>query len=338
MAKIQQEAQRNAEHNKTSSPSTQPEAATPKISIKPENPFKQLQASAQDQSRPAVNITPAKRDSTSQTRASSQSTPQDSLETWEHKTLCDIFRLSLAESRTHDVHGNRLFYVAGVRSELDEAGSAPRIHTSLLDQAMLEAASLQDHKPLEYLIPCWKRVSRALRNTRSDVKDDPKVGTLKEARRLCMSYAIFAITMPEMFGHEVDPVASFAPHLLLDMDNEKSIDHDFLSEACARFADDETIKDALVRAMEHVSKELSSLSMNDNYKPHIMVSRREYSPLSLQKLMSHCRPCAILPATSPLSKPWLPRQSSVPLAFPLAASKHTLYSAPSSAYRPCSLT
>ena len=76
----------------------------------------------------------------------------------------------------------------------------------MLDQALLEAASTQGKTttPLNYLLECWKRVSRHFKGLRKNGEEDPKFQIVKEARRLCMSYCMFAATMPEMFGYVKD--------------------------------------------------------------------------------------------------------------------------------------
>lgn len=127
--------------------------------------------------------------------------PEESLEAFEDRTLSAIFKVSLKEDRQHDMHGQKLIYLPGVRAEFEDQGREPRMEVSVLDQALLEAASNIDlQKPLDYLLPCWKRVSRVYKGFRKSRDDDPKFDVIREARRLCMSYCIFAITMPEMFG------------------------------------------------------------------------------------------------------------------------------------------
>jgi len=107
---------------------------------------------------------------------------------------------------------------------------------------------------------------------RSGSTEDPKYDILKEARRLCMSYCIFAITMPDMFGQETTPINPLAKHLLVDPEHDRGICHDFLSEAVSRFSEDDSIRDALVGAVEQLSQELSKKSMNDDYKLYVQVS------------------------------------------------------------------
>lgn len=251
------------------------QAETPKTSDLPKaNPFAQLGVKADSKAPPRINIKPKPTlsqngDGSTDVRPRSQQGSRDSIEIWEDRTLNTIFRLSLDPSTTRDAHGHRVYYLPSVRSDLEDEGVPVRLNISILDQAILEAASnLQEEEPLDYLLGCWKRVSRIFRGMRSN---DPRFGILKEARRLCFSYCIFAVTMPDMFGQEPSPVNSLAERLLVDSEHDRGICHDFLSEAVSRFDEDESVKEALVGAMEQLSRELSKLSMNDDYKPYILV-------------------------------------------------------------------
>ena len=62
-------------------------------------------------------------------------------------------------------------------------------------------------------------------------------------------------------------------HLLVDPEDDRGVCHDFLTEAVRRFDEDESIKDALVKAIEELSRKLDELTLNDNYKPYVLVSR-----------------------------------------------------------------
>ena len=93
--------------------------------------------------------------------------------------------------------------MASIREDLDQEGYPVRLDTHILDQAILEAASnLGKTTPLDYLLACWKRVARLSKTFKTRNEDDPdsKYSIVKEAKRLCMSYCIFAVTMPDMFG------------------------------------------------------------------------------------------------------------------------------------------
>lgn len=61
------------------------------------------------------------------------------------------------------------------------------------------------------------------------------------------------------------------PFLLLDPEEDKGIDLEFINEAVKRFDEDENIKPAFITAVEGLSQELAELNMNDDYKPYIMV-------------------------------------------------------------------
>lgn len=172
------------------------------------NPFSQLQSKTSSNGAPKINITPSgdgeesgvgltptKRERPGS--AAGRSPSRESPEQWEDKMLRGVFRLSLQLENKQDSHGHRLHYVAGVREEIEEQGAPLRLTTGNLDQALLEAASgLGKETPLDYLLGCWKRVTRQYKALKPE---NPRHETVKEARRLCMSYCIFAVTMPDMF-------------------------------------------------------------------------------------------------------------------------------------------
>ena len=124
------------------------------------------------------------------------------LDQWEDMTLSDIFRVTLHPDHQNGVHGHRLRFLQGTMQDIEESGQEGRLSTGTLDQALLEAASTPGKgiTSLDYLLGCWKRVIREWKPLRKGGEQDPKFVIVKEARRLCMSYCIFAITMPEMFG------------------------------------------------------------------------------------------------------------------------------------------
>lgn len=67
---------------------------------------------------------------------------------------------------------------------------------------------------------------------------------------------------------ERSPLASY---LLLDPEDEKGIDFEFISEAVKRFDEDENIKPAFITAVEELSAGLSSQDVNGDYKPYCIV-------------------------------------------------------------------
>ena len=184
-----------------------------------------------------------------------------------------VFRLSLDEDQKQDMHGHPLHFLPGVKQDLQEAGEPLRQSTGTLDQAILEAASgLHKTTPFQYLLACWKRVSRLIRGFKKPTSEDQKYRIVREARRLCMSYCIFAVTMPEMFGRETGR-NELTEYLVANPDDEHGLDHDFLSEMTSRFAEDDTVKEVVVAAVEEMSHQLAKMTMNDDYKRYTMALR-----------------------------------------------------------------
>lgn len=172
------------------------------------NPFAQLgqKANAKSVLREASTmgrpITPLKRERPPSSSEGFCAKIGESLGTWEDRILSTIFRLTLDPAIIQDSGRNRLHLVAGVRSDLEEQHQSIVFTTAVLDQAILEAASGLEEKvtPLDYLLGCWKRVIQQLRNFKGPNAEESKLTILKEAKRLCMSYCCFAVTIPEMFG------------------------------------------------------------------------------------------------------------------------------------------
>ena len=245
-----------------------------------DNPFSQLGTKQVNASGSRINITPANgRPVTPQKRPSTTGRPSsrsgETLEQWEDRILSSTFRITLDPEHRLDSHGNQIQYVAGTRNDLEEQNETIRLNTALLDQAIPEAASNLKigTMPLDYLIPCWKRISKQHRALKKNGEQDPKFGVIKEARRLCMSYCIFAVTIPDMFEQDVPPMNPLIPHLLIeDPEDERGIDHDWMTEAISRFSDDDSVQGAMVGAVDELSEQLAGMNMNDDFKPFVTVS------------------------------------------------------------------
>ncbi|CAN8104210.1 unnamed protein product [Discula destructiva] len=246
--------------------SSGPEAKRAKINITPSvpasNPFSKLAVgSAKPASPSAGNMPPPKRNA------------PESFEDWADKTLSQIFRFTLNESRQTDVHGRPLTFLPGVRDELLSSPTPDgplRLSLDVVEQGILEAASAFSHdKPLmDYMLPCWKRVIQARKGLRAATPE--KENLLAEAKRLCMSYCLFAVTLPDLFGREARPDHdTLVPYLLHDMEHESGLCLEFLQEAVSRFAEDESLPEVFVKAMLEISSRLSKLTMNDDYKPYV---------------------------------------------------------------------
>ncbi|KAI8634270.1 ubiquitin fusion degradation protein 2 [Xylariaceae sp. FL1651] len=216
---------------------------------------------------------------------------EESLEDWSNRLLSDIFLVTLDPSRTSDSRGAKLTYLPELRAELEQSGEPVKLTTSSIDAALLEAAK---HVPtsqalLDYLLPCWKRVMRASRPLRRPPPE--KEAVLSEAKRLCMSNCIFALTMPEYFGRNANPNHdSLVPYLLRNHDNEDGVCLDFFTEAVSRINEDETVAPIFTEAMVIMSEQVAKMTMNDDYKPYIncLVTYSRFPPL-LDALARHPR-------------------------------------------------
>ncbi|KAK4549873.1 hypothetical protein LTR36_005174 [Oleoguttula mirabilis] len=216
--------------------------------------------------RPA---SPAKRNSDGAERPRSQREPEN-LETWQDRNLRSIFRVTLRPEEVKDAHGHPLLFLGSTRQDLNDENAPFLLNNTVLEGAITEAASqAPGGKPFEYLLACFKRISRGIRGTKYSGADDPKRDILKETRRLCMSYCVFAVTMPEMFGENVPSTNPLVDHLLSDPECDSGICTDFLDEASTRMDEDESISTALVGAAEDLSRRLATVDMNGDYQSYV---------------------------------------------------------------------
>lgn len=143
---------------------------------------------------------------------------------YENRILGEIFRITLDPEEKVNSAGNKLIYLPNLRQEVTDENEPIHLTTGRLDSAIMEAASTINHKKsiLDYLLPCWKRVIKALKALKGYAGARDVV--LKEAKRLCMSHCVFAVELPEMYEREKNPLTdSLVPYLLMDDDNEKRI-------------------------------------------------------------------------------------------------------------------
>ncbi|TAQ85089.1 hypothetical protein B7494_g6589 [Chlorociboria aeruginascens] len=279
-----------------------PATAKPKINITKastsENPFQKLVQQSDSSSASTVRLSSRggkKHARTEDEQVTSRPAPRkvaalagdESIDVWEHKALSHAFRITLDSDEPTDSPNHRSLYLKGLRQDLEDEGAEVRLTRDRLDSALLEAASAVPHNKsvLDYLLPCWKRINKALKGLKgyADQKDE----ILKEARRLCLSYCIFAVSMPDLFGHATD---SLTPYLLNEPAEEKGIDQEFLREAVARFGEDLDAKSMLTKAVSGLSLQLSNMTMNDNYKPY----------MNAMKLLTQFAPIVTAIAEDPL--------------------------------------
>lgn len=220
----------------SASASSSPRPAETKAESKNAEKLPPIEARANTSARPAPPATPhsagsitagstnttAKRrasevDGHSATASPRKQTPlqrEETIEDYADRALGTIFRVTVDANRTTDHYGHKLIFLPNVSQELADEGAPLRLDAGRLEQIIMEAATeFQQDRPLfDYLLPCWKRVVKMLKVLRGPAPQ--KEALLKEARRLCFSNCVFALTMPELFGYVVDPRQS-APWLLL---------------------------------------------------------------------------------------------------------------------------
>ncbi|KAJ4403561.1 Ubiquitin conjugation factor E4 [Didymella pomorum] len=257
----------------SASGASSPKPAAPSPQPRTQSPALSSQTDGKTETKPAtrINIKPAATASTTAADAPPPAPrPQDnSIEGWEDRTIGSIFRITLEEGRSQDAHGHKVYFASSLKQDLQDEGRPLRFSTDVLDSVVLEAASSHTHgNALDYLLGCWKRVARQSKAITN--KNDPKYEIVRELRRICFNYAIFAATMPDMFGEEAPLEKPLTERLLLGPDDDRGICFDFLQEACNRAEDDETAKEALVGAVEDLSRRLALASMNSDYKPYML--------------------------------------------------------------------
>lgn len=217
---------------------------------------------------------------------------EEPIEDWSDRVLGDIFRITLDPSRTQTLDGRGTkTYLENTAEEMQQGGEPLKLTSQNIDSALLEAATAQPaSKPLlSYLLPCFKRVIKVTSSLRRPTPE--KQAVLEEAKRLCMSNCIFAITMPELFSREPNPAHdTLVPYLLRHHDNEDGVCFEFFDEAVFRMKEDETVAPIFAEAMVQLSSKLAGMTMNDDYKPYVncLVSYSRY-PTLLDAVAQHPR-------------------------------------------------
>lgn len=99
-----------------------------------------------------------------------------------------------------DNHSHRLVFLPNLNEELNDSGESLKLSVNTLDQAIMEALNAwPQNKPLmQYLLPCWKRAVKT--GTATKLTEGPRYEVHEEAKRLCMSSCLFALTMPDLYG------------------------------------------------------------------------------------------------------------------------------------------
>lgn len=213
--------------------------------------------------REAASTPPAKKANTTM--------KEEPFEDWSDKIIGDVFRVTLDSNRTQTLDGRAVKeFLPNTAEETAQEGAPSKLTMQNMDPAILEGASRQPHsRPLlSYLLPCFRRVVKIKASLRLPTPE--KLALLDEAKRLCGSYIVFAVTMPELFSREPNPSHdTLVPYLLRHHDNEDGICLEFYDEIVARMTEDESLCAVLTDPMVELSRKLATMSMNDDYKPYV---------------------------------------------------------------------
>jgi ubiquitin conjugation factor E4 B len=192
--------------------------------------------------------------------------------------------LTLDPEQLQDIHSHHLHFVGGLRQELEDEGKPAMLTTETLEQAIMEAGSnLGKTKPLDWLIGTFKRLSRLNKGFKERGSTNRKWVIVQEACRLCMSWCIFAITTPEIFGLETDGQQDLADRLLVDAEDDTGLCYEFLTEFSSRLRDEDSLKESFIGAVEDLSRRLASISMDGDYRTYTSVLRNlvRFKPLAI---------------------------------------------------------
>lgn len=224
---------------------------------------------------------------------------QESDEDYAHRVLSQIFRVSVDPHHMSNVQGQRFVFLPNLNHELNDSGDPLKLSISILDQAIIESCNnWPPASPLfDYLLPCWKRAVKAASTAKNVSPQRQEV--LEEAKRLCMSNCLFALTMPALYGRDPNPRHdSLAPYLLKGVQDDGGLCFDFIREAIKRFDEDEAFPALFNDAMVTLSSQLSALSLEDDFKPYIeaLLTYARF-PVLITNLAEH--PCFNMAQSAP---------------------------------------
>ncbi|KOS21891.1 Ubiquitin conjugation factor E4 [Escovopsis weberi] len=217
--------------------------------------------------------------------------PPESDEDYIDRVLSQTFRVSVDPHRMKTAQGNhRLIFLPNLNQELNENKDPLKLTIANLDQAIIEACTALPHSKqlMDYLLPCWKRTLKAAASAKS--AGGARAKAVEEAKRLCMSNCLFALTMPVLYGREDPPeYGALAPYILRGVNDTEGIDFEFYQEAIKRFDEDEAFPALFTDAMVTIAKKLASQSMHYLYieKETILGPFFRLSPLQPDVMKSY---------------------------------------------------
>ncbi|SPO03316.1 related to ubiquitin fusion degradation protein 2 [Cephalotrichum gorgonifer] len=190
-----------------------------------------------------------------------------SLEDFSDRVLTDILHATVDPTKASD----QIIFLPELSQALKDVDEPLKLSLDNIDAAIMEAASSwpRDKSLLSYFLPCWSRAQEQKRAPPRDATED-KLNVLSEAKRLCISNCLFAVTVPDLFGRETVPENhGLVPHLLKESALPEGIDEEFLREAVSRFEDEETLPEVFTQAMLTISQRLASMTMEMDFQPYV---------------------------------------------------------------------
>ncbi|KAL5615302.1 hypothetical protein BROUX41_005351 [Berkeleyomyces rouxiae] len=202
----------------------------------------------------------------------------ETMEDYTDRILQTILQATVdPEKRTLKSNPNvKLIFLPNLSAELSSGDLPLKLNTIILDSAILEGANLfSKNKPLlQYLLPAWSRAQTLKRTPTRDMTPE-KMEVLEEAKRMCISNCMFALTMPMLFGRESDDddmnssARFLAQHLILHPTDVGGIDDEFLKEAINRFDEVDGLSDVFAEALRIISSQVADMTMESDYRGHL---------------------------------------------------------------------
>jgi len=202
-------------------------------------------------STPQITIKPAQSTRSSKAADASEVPFVD----WEDECLQNIFEVSLGPStgRTH---------LANLSQELATNGDKLPLSLSILDQAIIARVNqVREDVPFDYLVASWGRASRIARTLRSPTDPD-KRRVITEAKRLCVSYAEFCVSMPDIFENDKAPIMLYQK---LEDASQDDLPIAFIEEWVGKCAEEETLMDVFGPALSRMAWRLNVFKMGEPY-------------------------------------------------------------------------
>lgn len=120
-----------------------------------------------------------------------------SLEDFSDRVLTEVLRATVDPAKASDL----IAFLPDLSQALKDAEEPLKLSLDNIDSAIMEAATSwpREKSLLSYFLPCWSRAQEQKSAPLRDA-DDAKLNVLSEAKRLCISNSLFAVTVPDLFG------------------------------------------------------------------------------------------------------------------------------------------